>query len=183
MWSEEHRTERYQRMFLIIIVVLCFVTGCAQSTATSKLIAEINAANANVRKILDQAERKRADAGAKRAAGEDSEDARLITEAAKHYGEMSEILKEMAAKADEVAKVRDPQWYSEYFTLHSKRFRKLAVMAAAANEELLVRRDGMPTEAQLKSWKEDLEPISKEAAELWEKIKAIEAREKVGLIK
>lgn len=170
-------------MRTVAIIAFTLVTNCAQTPEPSRLIEEINADKARIQKILEAAERKRAAARAKVDAADLSAKAILLTEAAKLYGELSTIQKEMADKADQVAKVRNPEWYSEYFTTYAKYFRSMAAMAAGAEEQLTVNSKGGPTELQLKSWKADAEQLNKETDELWKKIEAIEVREKVVLIK
>ncbi|HKY45950.1 MAG TPA: hypothetical protein VJM50_22860 [Pyrinomonadaceae bacterium] len=167
----------------IVLIALYLLTSCAQSTEPSKLIDEINTDNAKARDITQEAERKRSEARAKGKAGEHSESASLYREASKLYAEISKLLRKNASKADEVAKVRDPSWYSEYFTSHAKRFRHLATMASGAAEQLMVNSNGQPSESQLKSWKADAEQLTMELDEVDKKIEEIEAREKVVLIK
>lgn len=175
-------------MFVLIRVVssfavigFCFLTSCGQASETNKLIAEINAVKAKARTIANEAESKRAKAEEKTEAGDRSGVNSLIEEAAKLYGQISELLHQAADKADQIVNLKNPEWYREYFRLHSKLIRSLAQMASSAHEELLLK-SGEPSESQLKSWKENISRVGKENQELRRQIAAIEARHGVVLI-
>jgi len=161
------------------LVALCFVTFCGQTQEGEKLIDDINAAKVKARRLADDAERKRSEAREKNQA----EHGRLIEEAAKFYGQAADTLKEAARNAQELAKVKSPSWYEEYFGLQSKLFNNLAQLATGAQAELIVRKNGPPSESQLQIWKDNLERIRKEDEEFREKIASIESRQGVVLIK
>ncbi len=166
----------------LALIGICFGTSCAQ-TPQGKLIDEVNATKKKARNLTDEAERKRKEAGQKRASGDNAEYDRLIKETANIYGQIADSLNEAASKTDEIAKVKQPEWYGEYFTSHAKLMRNLAQLATGAHDELLLRLSGPPSESQVKSWKENMARIDKENDELWSKIKAIEKREGLVLIK
>ena len=155
-----------------ILFLSCFVLGCGQQQETNKLINEINAERVKAEKLVKQAESKRADAAEK----SDGEREKLIEEAASLYGQVSELLTQSADKAEQVVMLNNPSWYKDYFTLESKWIRNLAKLAGSARQELLVRKSGDPSEAQLKSWKEDISRLHKENEELRKKIAEIESK-------
>jgi hypothetical protein len=171
------------RIYLCIALIgICSASSCGQ-TPQAKLIDEVNATKRKARNLGDEAEQKRAAAGQKRNSGDEAEYDKLIKEAANLYGQAGEKLNEAAVKADEIAKVKQPEWYKEYFGLHAKLTRNLARLAAGAHDELLIRLSGPPTESQLQSWKETLSRINKENEEFRTRIKTIEKREGSVLIK
>jgi hypothetical protein len=107
----------------------------------------------------------------------------LIEEAAKLYGQASDTLGEAAGKARELAKVKSPSWYEEYFGLQAKLINNLAQLAAGAQNELLVRKSGPPVESQVQAWKENLKRIREENEEFRKQIASIESRQGIVLIK
>lgn len=167
----------------VVVVALCLITNGAQSPEPSKLIREINADKVKALNTTEEADRKQKEGRAKVKAGDRSEGNKLFREAAKLYGEISKINDGMANKADEVAKVRDPEWYSEYFTTWAKYFRLMAEMAAGAEKQTRTDSEGGPTKSQVESWKADVKRLRKEIDELWKKIEEIEIRRGVVLIK
>jgi hypothetical protein len=169
--------------FCSILLLICFVVGCGQQQETNKLIDEINAARVKAKTLLGQAEDKRVKAGEKFDKGERSEGEKLIEEAANLYGQISELLNQSADKAEQIAKLNNPAWYGNYFTLQSKLIRNLAKTAGAAREELLVRKSGTPSETQLKSWRDDISNRGKENEELRKEIAKIETEHGTTLIK
>src|SRR5262245_4709330 len=167
--------------FLSLVVIwMCFVTSCAQTPASNKLIGEINDAKVKARNLGEEAERKRGEA---RDQTDRPERERLIEEAAKLYGQVSDRLVEAAKNADEMAKVKSPTWYEEYFSLQSKLISNLAELANGAHDELLVRKSGEPTESQVQTWKANINRIRKENEGFRKQISAIESRQGTVLIK
>ena len=163
----------------LLFLVICFVTCCSQAPAGKKLIDEINAAKVKARHLGEEAELKRKEAREKNK----SEHDRLIEEAAKLYGQAADALTEAANKANELAKLRSPSWYEEYFGLQSGLIGNLAQLAAGAQEELLVRKNGAPSASQMQSWKDNLIRIREENEKFRKQITAIESRQGMVLIK
>jgi chromosome segregation ATPase len=162
----------------LILLAICFVTACHQAAPESKkFIDEINAAKVKARNLGVEADRKRREAGDNQA-----EHDRLIEEAAKLYGQASDTLAQAASKAKELAKVKSPSWYEEYFTLQSKLLNNLAQLAAGAKEESLIRKNGAPSESQLQTWKDQLKRFRQEDDEFRKQIASIEKRQGVVLI-
>lgn len=166
---------------VLIFVVVCFVSSSAQTPEGKQLIDEINAARVKVDKLFVDAEHKRSEAHNKSA--DKAEHDRLIEEAAKLYGQISDTLEQAANKAKELSKLQTPPWYEEYFGLQSKLIGNLAHSAANAHDELLIRKSGGPSESQLQSWKDDIKRMREENEDLRKRIAAIESREGVVLIK
>jgi hypothetical protein len=166
--------------FLFLAVIWTCITSCAQTSASNKVIDEINDAKVKARNLGEEAERKRAQA---RDQTDRRERARLIEEAAKLHGQASDRLVEAAKIAEEMAKVKSPAWYEEYFSLQSKLISNLAQLATGAHDELLVRKSGEPTEAQVQLWNENIKRIRKENEEFRKRITAIESRQGIVLIK
>jgi len=164
----------------LAVIWMCFIASCGQTSASNKLIDEINDAKVKARNLGEEAERKRAEA---RDQSDRRERDRLIEEAAKLYGQVSDRLVEAAKNADEMAKVKSPAWYEEYFILQSKWISNLAQLAAGAHDELLVRKRGEPTESQVQSWKENINRIRKENEGFRKQISAIESLQGTVLIK
>jgi hypothetical protein len=163
--------------------MICFVTSCAQTPDSKKLIDEINASKAKAWRLVDEAESKRKEAREKNRSGEvESRDA-LIEEAAKLYRQASNAFQDAAKQAKELSKVQSLPWYEQYFSLHSKLLSNRAYVASDAHEELLVRKSGSPSESQVQSWTDDLKRIEEEDEELLKQIVAIEKRQGVVLIK
>jgi len=148
-----------------------------------KLIEEINAAKVKARNLGDDAERKRTKAKEKGESGDRDGHDRLIEEAAKLFGQASDTLYKAAENAVELAKLKSPPWWETYFSLQSKLIRNLAQLGAAAHDELLIRKNGAPTEPQVQLWKETIKRITKENEEFRRQITAIESRQGIVLIK
>lgn len=168
-----------------LLLLSFYIPGCGQQPQdeTGKLVNEINAARSKSRTLLEQAEKKRAEATKKFAQEERSEGEKLIEEAANLYGQISELLNQSADEAGQIVKLDNPDWYRDYFTLHAKLIRNVAQSASSAREELLIRKSGAPGESQLKSWREDISKRSKENQELRKKISEIESEQGKVLIK
>ncbi|HEY8225518.1 MAG TPA: hypothetical protein VIG25_09590 [Pyrinomonadaceae bacterium] len=167
-------------LLCLAIIGICFITSCGQTPENNKLIDEINGAKIKARNLGEEAERKRTKA---RDSGDRNERHRLIEEAATLYGHASDTLFEAAKNASEMAKVKRPTWYEEYFQLQSKLINNLAQLAAGAHEELLARDRGEPSESQVQSWRENINRIKKENEEFRRQITAIESRQGIVLIK
>ena len=149
-------------------------------TPRDKRIDEVNAAIAKAEKLRGEAEQKRTEARQKSESGDEAGYDRLIEEAANLYGQVADTLNAAATKTDEMAKLKQPEWYEEYFGLQSKLNRNLAQMATGAHDELLIKKNGPPSESQVQSWRENISRINKENDELSQRIKTIEKRE--GLV-
>lgn len=166
-----------------ILLLCCSVNACGQERETNKLIDEINASRVKAQSLLKQAEAKRAEAYKKFDARERNEGEKQLEEAANLYGQISDLLSQSADKAEQIVKLGNPNWYKDYFTLQAKLIRNLAKTASGAREELLVRKSGTPSDAQLKSWKDDISNRSKENQELRKEISRIESEQGQVLIK
>jgi hypothetical protein len=167
----------------LLLLVICFGTCCSQAPEGKKLIDEINAAKVKARHLGEEAELNRNEAREKNKPGDNAEHDKLIEEAAKTYGQASDALTEAANKANELAKLRSPSWYGEYFGLQASLIGNLAQLAAGAREELLVRKSGAPSESQVESWRKNLVRIREENEKFRKQITAIESRQGIVLIK
>jgi hypothetical protein len=157
--------------------------SCGQALEGRYLIDEINAAKLKARKLGDEAESKRKVAKEKIESGDRAEHDRLIEEAAKLYGQISDTLESASKKASELSKFQTPAWYQEYFGLQSKLIRNLAQLAAGAHNELLSRKSGSPTDAQVQSWKDNIKRIREENEGFRKQIAFIETQQGMVLIK
>ena len=166
----------------LALIGICFITSCRQNPQL-KSINEFKAAWTKAQNFRLEAERKRSEARQKSEPGDQAEHDRLVDEAANLYEQAAAALNDAAAKTDELAKLKRPEWYGEYFGLQSKLTRNFARLAAGAHDELLARKSGPISEAQEQIWKEELSRIKKEDDELSVKIKTIEKREGFALIK
>jgi hypothetical protein len=162
----------------LLFLVICLVTPCSQTPEGKRLIDEINAAKVKARNLGDEAERKRKEARE----NTESEHDRLIETAAELYGQASNTLKEAVEKSKELAKLQSPPWYAEYFGLQSRLISNLAELAAGANEELLIRKDSAPSEAQVQKWKDNIKRIREENDQFHKQIASIELRQGIVLI-
>ena len=162
----------------LALVGIFFVSSC-QKLPPDKRIDDVNTAKAKARKLSEQAERKRREGVLK---SEKSEHDKLVDEAADLYGQAADTLNGAAATTDELAKLKQPGWYEEYFGLQSKLTRNLAQMAKGAHDELLAGKSGPPSDSQVQSAKENIIRIRNENEELRTRIKTIETREGVVLI-
>ena len=161
-------------------MAMCFSTSCGPARQSNKFIDEINGAKVKARNLAEEAERKRTKA---RDSGDRTEHDKLIDEAAELYAQASDALNEAAKNSKDMAKVKNPEWYDEYFTLQSKLIDNLAQLATGAHDELLARKNSAPTDSQLQSWKEHINRIRKENEDLRAQISAIEAQQGIVLIK
>ncbi len=170
------------RIYLCItLIAICSASACGRPPH-DKRIDEVNALKIKARNLTEEGDRKRTEARQKSEPGDKAEHDRLIQEAASIFGQVADILNESARKTDDLAQVKRPEWYQEYFGLHSKLTRNLARLAAGAHDELLIRLSGPPNESLVQSWKESLSQIRKENDDFRAKITAIEKRERIVLI-
>jgi hypothetical protein len=147
---------------LAILLITTVVVSCGQTDETHKLIGEMNANRAKCQELTKQAEAKRADARKQFDPGQRAEREKSIDEAANLYGQIAKLLNESADKGDKIVTITSTDWYKEYFTAYSKWTRNLAKLAGSAQEELIVRKNGAPTEDQLKTWRANIAEIRKE---------------------
>jgi hypothetical protein len=146
----------------IVVVGLAVLSVACAQTETQKLISEINANRSKYQELTMQAEAKRAEARKQNDLGQTLERKKSIEEAASLYGQVSKLLNESADKGDKVVSLTTIDWYKEYFTVYSKWTRNLAKLAAGAQEELLVKNNGRPTDEQTNKWRTDIATINKE---------------------
>jgi len=166
----------------IILLITMAVVSCGQSDETHKLIGEMNANRIKCQELTKQAEAKRADARKQFQIGQRAEGQKTIDDAANLYGQIAKLLKESANKGDRIAAITTTDWYREYFTLYSKWTRNLAKLAAGAEEELIIRKTGAPTEEQMKIWRENIAEIRKEDDILQKQIAKLESDHHMVLI-
>ena len=162
------------------VMAMCFATSCGETPPVDKRIDAINAAIVNARKLGEEAERKRSQASK---SSDPYERESLIEEAAKLYGQTLDALNEAVKNANEMTRVKRPEWYKEYFSLQSKLIDNLAQLASGAEAELLVRKSRIPSDSEVQSWREHINRIRKDNEEYQRQISAIEARQGVKLIK
>lgn len=167
----------------LILLGACFVVGCGRQVVTDTLIEEINAAGARAKALTNQADAKSQEVFLKRATGNREERQKLIDEAANLYGQIADLLNQSADKCDQVVKITTTDWYKDYFTAYSKWTRNLAKIARSAQEELLLRKTGVPSQDQVKLWKESYDKLHKENEELRNQIIKIETEHKTVLVK
>lgn len=166
----------------VVLFTACFSPTRVRTSSVQVLIDTINSKSFTARSLIDEAEKKRAQAKEKTQPADRAEHDQLIDETAKLYGDASHALTEAAQAAEELAKVRTPTWYEEYFTLQAKLLRNLAYMGSQAHDELLIRKSGQPSDAQVAAWLQDLTRIKKENETYRQRIATIESRERVVLI-
>jgi len=159
---------------LLVLFAATFSVSCTQ-LETQKLISEMNANRAKCQELTKQAEAKRADARRQNDNGQIVERKKSIEEAASLYGQIAKLLTESANKGDKVAALTTANWYKEYFTLYSKWTRNLAKLASGAQEELLVKNNGKPTDEQVKTWQANIADIKKENDTLVKQIAKLES--------
>jgi len=87
-----------------------------------------------------------------------------------------------ADNADKVVSITTTDWQKEYFKLYSKWTRNLAQLAAGAQEELVIRKAGTPTEDQLKNWNINIAQIRKENDTLQKQIAKLESDHQTVLV-
>jgi hypothetical protein len=161
-----------------ILFTAAFAVSCAQ-TETQKLIAEINANRTKCQELTKQAETKRAEAKRQNDNGQIPERKKSIEEAASLYGQIAKLLNESADKGDKIVSVTTTGWYKEYFTLYSKWTRNLGKLAAGAQEELLVKNNGRPTDDQVKVWQTNIADMKKENDALAKQIAKLESEHRM----
>lgn len=170
-------------VFCTLLLNGCFSTAPGMNPPAQPLIDKINAKQFTARNLVDQAETKRAQAKEKTQPADRAEHDRLIDETAKLYNDACDDLREAAQAADELAKLKTPPWYEEYFTLQAKLMRNIAFMGSQAHDELLIRKTSQPSQSQIQSWLEQLTRIKKENETYRQRIAAIETRERTAPIK
>jgi hypothetical protein len=166
---------------VVVVGLATFSVACAQ-IETQRLISEMNANRAKCQELTRQAEAKRAVARRQNDLGQTLERKKSIEEAANLYGQISKLLNESADKGDKVVALTTTDWYKEYFTVYSKWTRNLAKLAAGAREELLVKNNGQPTDAQTKKWRDDIAAINKEDDAFVKQIAKLEADHHTTLV-
>ena len=167
----------------LFLLSACFSATPGKTSPVQPLIDQINSRQFTARNLVDQAETKRAQAKEKTQPADRPEHDRLIDETAKLYNDACDDLRAAAQAADELAKLKTPAWYEEYFTLQANLMRNIAVMGTQAHDELLIRKTGQPSQAQIQSWLEQLTRIQKENETYRQRIATIETHERVVLIK
>ena len=153
-------TKRF--VLAVALLITTVVVSCGQFDETHNLIAEMNANRARCQELTRQAEAKRADARKQYNDGRRAEGEKSIDEAANLYGQIAKLLNDSADKGEKIVTITTTDWYKEYFTVYSKWTRNLAKLAGSAREELLVRKNGAPTEDQMKTWRANIAEIRKE---------------------
>ena len=143
----------------ILFTAALAVSGA--QTETQKLIAEMNANRTKCQELIKQAESKRAEAKRQNDNGQIPERKKSIAEAARLYGQIAKLLNESADKGGQIVSITTTDWYKEYFTLYSKWNRNLAKLALGAQDELLVKNNGRPTDDQVKAWQTNIADIKK----------------------
>lgn len=170
--------------FVGFLAILGFSTlVSAQVQESNSLVDEVNERWQRAGAFSRDAGEKQAAADRAYGAGTREKGHQLIEEAAKLMLDASEQLDLAAAKSEEIVRLQDPEWYRTYFQLRSKLAQNMAHLARAAHDELLVRKKGAPTSAQLARWKKDIARLGKENAGLRTKIAEIEAEHPVELSK
>jgi len=167
----------------LLVIQISFLTSCDNKSFAKKRIEEINDARVKATKLADEAERKKKTANQRRESRRQPEHDRLIEEAADLYEMASTTLNEAADQAQEIASMKNPEWYDRYFSLQSKLFRNLAQLAAVANNELRIRERQTPSEAQVQLWSDTIDRINEENEDLRRQIFAIERWQGLVLIK
>jgi len=165
----------------VLVGLAAFSVACAQ-IETHKLITEMNANRTKCQELTRQAEAKRAEARKQNDLGQTLERKKSIEEAASLYGQISQLLNESADKGDKVVALSTTDWYKEYFTAYSKWTRNLAKLAAGAQEELLVKNSGKPSDDQMKKWQDDIAAIKKQNDVLVKQITKLESEHHTTLV-
>jgi hypothetical protein len=176
-------SKSFRAFLCFAVVALCFSTSCGHTQQSDKLIDQINAAKVKARSLSEEAQLKLTKAKEKNRSEDRDEHDRLIDEAATLCAQASDVLNKGAEDAKQLAKLKSPGWYQEYFSLQAKLIGNLAKISTGAHDELLARKNGAPTDSQVQAWKEDINRISKENEELRRQISAIETRQRIVLIK
>lgn len=159
---------------LATLLTAIFLMSCGQ-IEMRKLITEMNANRAKCQAVTKEAQAKAALARKQEAAGQQADMQRTMEEEAELYGQVAKLFNESADKCDKVVNLAREDWYKEYFKLYSKWTRNLAKLASGAQEELLVRKMGAPTEDQMKKWQANIAEIKKEDDTLTKQIAKLES--------
>ena len=166
---------------LWVLFAATFSVSCTQ-LETQKLISEMNTNRAKCQELTRQAEAKRADARRQNDNGQTAERKKSIEDAASLYGQIAKLLTDSADKGAKVAALTTTDWYKTYFTLYTKWTRNLAKLAAGAQEELLVKNNGKPTDEQVKTWQTNIADIKKENDDLRKQIARLESDHHMVLV-
>jgi len=170
-----------QRFGIIILLLSSFLGSCAQ-TETHRLVAQINANRAKTQELYKQAQAKAAVARKQSADGQTTDTQKTMQDEAEIYAQISQLFTDSADKADKIVSITTTDWYKEYFKLYSKWTRNLAHLAAGAQEELLIRKTGSPTEDQLNKWNSNMAQIHKENDTLQKQIAKLESDHQTVLV-
>ena len=167
--------------FGIILLLSSFVVSCAQAE-THRLVAQINANRAKTQELYKQAQAKAAAARKQSAVGQTTDTQKTMQDEAAIYAQIAQLFTDSADKADKIVSITTTDWYKEYFKLYSKWTRNLAQLAAGAQEELLIRKTGSPTEDQLNKWNSNMAQIRKENEALQKQIAKLESDHQTVLV-
>jgi hypothetical protein len=171
------------RVGIIIIIILAssFVVSCGQ-VETRRLVAEMNANRAKSQELYKQAQAKAALARKQSADGQTDDTQKTMQDEADIYGQIAKLFNASADKADKVVSITTTDWQKEYFKLYSKWTRNLAQLAAGAQEELMIRKAGTPTEDQVTNWNINIVQIRKENDTLQKQIAKLESEHQTVLV-
>jgi len=171
-----------QRFGIIILLLSSsFVVSCGQ-VETGRLVAEMNANRAKSQELYKQAQAKAALARKQSADGQTNDTQKTMQDEADIYGQIAKLFNASADNADKVVSITTTDWQKEYFKLYSKWTRNLAQLAAGAQEELVIRKAGTPTEDQLKNWNINIAQIRKENDTLQKQIAKLESDHQTVLV-
>ena len=171
-----------QRFGIIILLLSSsFVVSCGQ-VETGRLVAEMNANRAKCQELYKQAQAKAALARKQSADGQTNDTQKTMQDEADIYGQIAKLFNASADNADKVVSITTTDWQKEYFKLYSKWTRNLAQLAAGAQEELVIRKAGTPTEEQLKNWNMNIAQIRKENDTLQKQIAKLESDHQTVLV-
>jgi hypothetical protein len=167
---------------LVTLITTTFVVSCGKTDETHRLISEINVNRTKSQELTKLAEAKRAEARIQNDKGQTLDRKKSIEEAARLYGQISTLLNESATKGDKVVSLTTTDWYKEYFTLYSKWTRNLAKLAAGAQEELMAKNNGTPTEDHVNRWRANIDDIRKNDDALLKQIAKLESDHHLVLV-
>ena len=171
-----------QRFGIIILLLSSsFVVSCGQ-VETGRLVAEMNANRAKSQELYKRAQAKAALARKQSADGQTNDTQKTMQDEADIYGQIAKLFNASADNADKVVSITTTDWQKEYFKLYSKWTRNLAQLAAGAQEELVIRKAGTPTEDQLKNWNINIAQIRKENDTLQKQIAKLESDHQTVLV-
>ena len=166
---------------IIILLSTSFFVSCTQAE-TQRLVAEMNANRAKSQELYKQAQAKASLARKLSDAGQMTDTQKAMQDEADIYAQIAQLLTDSADKADKIVSITTTEWHKEYFKLYSKWTRNLAQLAAGAQEELVIRKTGSPTEDQLKKWNINMAQIRKENDALQKQIAKLESDHQTVLV-